>query len=570
MSDHNVLFCTFNIQYSNLRPSLRREIFKFKEEVGQDNFARMTSGNNFSHIFAQETSLPQKAGLFFSNLKKVIHKSFRKVRIVNGGKQKNEAKSQIQIMMDKRKELKLFLKSCTCKALSARVRSELNLIEQFIGNTIGDRNAKIVASHVKGVEDNGGNLSHIKLWDLKKKLCPQQGDPPMAKRDELGNLISAPEALKSLYARTYSRRLRSREMSQNLMDVYILKEELWSSRLKCLSNVKSEEWSPNKLINVLKQMKNNKSADPNLMINEIFKEGFAGQDLQTSLLLLFNGIKNSSHIPSFLSNQDICTIFKKKGSRLDMKNDRGIFILTSLRRILDKLLYNDLYDDIDRNMSDCNIGARKGRQVKNHLFIIHSIINSVINGKNDPIDIQFYDLEQAFDALWLTDCMNDVFDTLPSDKRDDRLSLLFTSSIENNVAVRTPYGLTERMLIPKIVKQGGTWGPVLCSNSIDVIGKKVWSSGQHCYLYRNSVRILPLAMVDDICTISKCGLESLKWNSYINTHAELKKLRFHVPDQNGRSKCHKLHIGCKSRFAPNYKFMAQKWKRLMLMITLVM
>ena len=127
---------------------------------------------------------------------------------------------------------------------------------------------------------------------------------------------------------------------------------------------------------------------------------------------------------------------------------------------------------------------------------------------------------------------------------------MYTASLENNVAVRTPYGLTQRMCIPKIVQQGGTWGPVLCSNTIDVIGRKVWARGQHSYLYRNSVKILPLAMVDDICTISNCGLESLKWNSFINTHAELKKLRFHIPNEEGKSKCHKLHVGCRSDFCP--------------------
>ena len=278
----------------------------------------------------------------------------------------------------------------------------------------------------------------------------------MGKRDEDGNIITSPGALKSLYARTYARRLRNRDMSPNLLDVYFLKEELWVSRLKELSCKKSDNWSINDLRKVLKQLKNNRATDPNQMVNEIFKEGCAGQDLENSLVILYNEIKSSLHIPSFIRKQDICTIFKKKGSRLDLKNDRGIFILTSLRRILDKLVYDDLYNDIDNNMSDCNIGARKGRQVKNHLFIIYGVINSVINGKMKSVDIQFYDLEQAFDALWLTDCMNDLFDTLSKSQRDDRLALLYTLSLENNVAVRTPYGLTERMLIPKIVQQGGT------------------------------------------------------------------------------------------------------------------
>ena len=64
-----------------------------------------------------------------------------------------------------------------------------------------------------------------------------------------------------------------------------------------------------------------------------------------------------------------------------------------------------------------------------------------------------YDLQQAFDALWLSDCMIDLFDTLPENKRDDTLALLYTLSEENYVAVKTPHGLTDRMSMPSMVQQ---------------------------------------------------------------------------------------------------------------------
>ena len=34
-----------------------------------------------------------------------------------------------------------------------------------------------------------------------------------------------------------------------------------------------------------------------------------------------------------------------------MNNERGIFILTALKKILDKLIYVEKYDGIDKNMS---------------------------------------------------------------------------------------------------------------------------------------------------------------------------------------------------------------------------
>ena len=251
--------------------------------------------------------------------------------------------------------------------------------------------------------------------------------------------------------------------------------------------------------------------------------------------------------------ENISTIYKNKGSRLDLDNDRGIFILTALKKILDKLIFFDKFDDIDDHMSDSNIGARKGRNVKNHLFIIYGIINSVIKGREPCIDVQIYDLEKAFDALWLEDCMLDAYDSLSKENRDEKLALLYESNKENLVAVNTAVGLTDRINIPKIVQQGGTWGPCLCSNSVDTIGKKIRDRGETTYLYKNMVRVLPLAMVDDINAISKCGIESLALNTYINTQIELKKLRFHVPDKNGKSKCHKIHIGEHSTMCPVLK-----------------
>ena len=111
------------------------------------------------------------------------------------------------------------------------------------------------------------------------------------------------------------------------------------------------------------------------------------------------------------------------------------------------------------------------------------------------------------------------------------------------VAVKTPHGITKRVNIPSIVQQGGTWGPMLCSNSIDTLGKKCKNRGKHHYLYKKTVRVIPLAMVDDYLGIAKCGGDSVDLNIFINTQIEMKKLEFHTPKENGKSKCHKMHIG---------------------------
>ena len=202
--------------------------------------------------------------------------------------------------------------------------------------------------------------------------------------------------------------------------------------------------------------------------------------------------------------------------------------------MLDKLIYNDLYEEIDREMSDSNIGARKAQNVRNHLFIIYGVINSVVKGEGDGIHLQIYDLVKAFDSLWLEDTSNDLYNTMKEEKRDDKLALLYKSNETNLVSVKTSVGYTDRINIPRIVQQGGTWGPLSCSNSIDSVGKQCETESDKSYLYKNRVKVIPLGMVDDVMAVAKCGMDSIIINSFINTKNEKKNLVFHTKDKTGK------------------------------------
>ena len=114
-------------------------------------------------------------------------------------------------------------------------------------------------------------------------------------------------------------------------------------------------------------------------------------------------------------------------------------------------------------MSDSNIGAQQDKNIMNHLFVIYGIINSVIKGKEKCIDLQIYDLEQAFDALWLEDCMIDLYLSCDKKEQDDKLALMYELNQNNLVAVNTPVGQTNRINIQNIVMQGSTPGPLQLS-----------------------------------------------------------------------------------------------------------
>ena len=104
--------------------------------------------------------------------------------------------------------------------------------------------------------------------------------------------------------------------------------------------------------------------------------------------------------------------------------------------------------------------------------------------------------------------------------------------------------------MPKIVQQGGGWGPIECSISIDKLGRKCTQRREYLYKYKDKVDVVTLAMVDDLLGIANCGIESLELNTFINTQIEMKKLRFHTPGPDGKTKCHKIHVGKRNEFCP--------------------
>ena len=64
----------------------------------------------------------------------------------------------------------------------------------------------------------------------------------------------------------------------------------------------------------------------------------------------------------------------------------------------------------------------------------------------------------------LEDVTNDLYDSLPLSGQNDKLTLLYKSNVEIQVAVKTPVGTTERINMPRIVMQGVSWGSIQCSN----------------------------------------------------------------------------------------------------------
>ena len=95
---------------------------------------------------------------------------------------------------------------------------------------------------------------------------------------------------------------------------------------------------------------------------------------------------------------NITSIYKNRGLKSDLSNDRGVFTVMTARSIMDNLVYNDYYETIDHSMSDSNVGGRKGKNIRDNLFVVYGIINYALQ-ETIELDVNLYDLEKCFDSM---------------------------------------------------------------------------------------------------------------------------------------------------------------------------
>ena len=376
---------------------------------------------------------------------------------------------------------------------------------------------------------------NINMWRELRKAYPKKNKPiPTGIKNIKGKIITNPDEKKKVTLQHFEHRMRKRKIKEDAKEVVDINEKLFEERLKESNSKVTPEFGMKELDKVLKSLKTGKSKDPNDYIYELFKDGTIGSDLRKSILILMNKMKAEIKIPDCLKTANI-TILHKKNSKLDLNNWRGIFVTSVVRGILMKLVYERTYETINRNMSDAQIGARKRKSVRNHLFVLNAILSDVMSSKKkEPVDINVMDFKQMFDSEELPQVLNAFYE---SGVKDDMLALLCEANRSVKFAVKTPAGKTDIRTINNKIMQGDVMSPLMSSNFVDVNIVKPAKETGNVYMYKNKVPIPPLIMQDDTLTISACGMKTKQVNSLLNTQASTMGLQF------GSSKCVKLHIG---------------------------
>ena len=403
---------------------------------------------------------------------------------------------------------------------------------------IAESNREKVKEQLEKAKASGG-FNAKQMWKLKKKICPKFKDPPTAMFDGHGNLLTEDKAIMERGLEVYKKRLEGNQIAEHLEEHESKTIELCKTRLKRCKFIKTNPWEMEDLDFVLKELKKEKSKDAEGYTNELFTLTVAGSDLKLALLKLLNLIKDKQQFPQAFEKCNITPIHKNH-SKNDFENYRGIFRITVIRSILDRLMYNDEYFTIDGNLTDGNVGARKERSCRDNIFVIDAISNSVINGKSPSTQVEVIDVKTCFDKLWLEASINAIYE---AGVQNYHLNLLYIENNNAQIAVKINGKTSRRINVQNVIMQGSIWGSLKCTTQMDKLNKicKENNSLQYKYKGDENITIGVLGMVDDTLVPAECGVTSVEKNAVVNSFIESHRLELH------REKSKVVHIGRKCR-----------------------
>ena len=333
-SDHNMLELKINIKWqttANSEKEGRTEIYNYKNTDDFKKFCEATENNDeLKSLFADddEEDLNISATKWLTTINQIIKSSFQKIRIK---KQRNS--DEISQLFEEKENLKKSIAVLENENNLPNVtlaKEKLEIIMEKIGDACAEKNKKHVQDYLGKEDDSIEGFNQAKTWMLKKKLSPKSTlDTPAAKKDDTGNLVTSKAQLEKLYVKTYQERLTPNQIKASLKTVEYLKEYLFEIRLQLAKLQKSRKWTLEDLDKALKTFKNNKARDAFGHTYELFKYG--GSDLKLSLLNLCNAVKDKQIYPEIFQYSNISSIYKKKGDKSDLNNDRGIFNVVKIR-----------------------------------------------------------------------------------------------------------------------------------------------------------------------------------------------------------------------------------------------
>lgn len=249
----------------------------------------------------------------------------------------------------------------------------------------------------------------------------------------------------------------------------------------------------------LKKMKNGKTPGSDRIAAEMLRYG--GDTLIHAVKTLLNKCLHEGEIPDEWCDAEV-TILYKKGNATDLENYRPISLLSTMYKLLSKIITSRLNNKFDLYQPVEQAGFRRGFSTQDHLQTVHSLIEKAAE-YNIELHMAFIDYRKAIDSLetWA------ILRAMEKARIDSRYTNLIRH-IYNKAVLHVRIDedmMTDQVKVEKGIRQGDSISPKLFTLALEDVFKDINWEGKGVLIdgeYLNHLRF-----ADDILLISSCAAE---------------------------------------------------------------
>jgi hypothetical protein len=493
-SDHNSIITTFQLPHTK-KTTHKQQSWRLTDE-GLHMFNALTS----EAIFPTDVAGIGKTK--YNNYEKLLHKTMNSCFQKTKTRKKPKTNRKYTTL---HKKVMSFSKKG--KAQRKVARTYIQAMQKANIKLIAERNKENVINTLHNITvDN--SFSPNNFWQLCKKNRQSKNNMGTSVITEAGNEVFGEEMIKDTYVKEFQHRLRERQITPELKNYEDRTKLLCNLLVEQSKSVKVPDYSEEEFNKVTKKLKKKKSCGRDKIPPEIPMNW--GDQMKKLCINVMNSIKHTHEIPDQWIEVLISTLYKNKGSRKMLVNQRGIFLKQILSKIFERLNTNRIEHNVQR-IDPFQAGCRTNRSPADQTFLLRGCIDHA-KYMNRPLYIVLYDYSQCFDSLWLEDCLLSLWNI---GVQNEILSLIRELNKQCNIVIKTPAGPTNEFNVHNVVQQGSVCGGILCSSSTGEVPSEIKTGGTQI----GTATIKVLTYVDDIATINTTNgdvyysHEQVKWFS---------------------------------------------------------
>ena len=362
-----------------------------------------------------------------------------------------------------------------------------NYEEELVADELLREQTEIAEKEIEDIKQKGkGKVG--KVWELKKKILgTKKGVEANAiVNPKNGKLVRSKDEIKKVSLEYCKTTLKNNEPEEGYEELLRRKDEKVDRELaECneIFEIKYETFEK-----VVAKFKKSNKRNYDFLVK-------ADKSFQDSVFKLCKRMIEEATFPAEFKETTLHMIFKNKGRKENLSDNRFIHSKTWLPRLVEGLIVEEgMKEALVKNSSMFQIGGQPGHRPEEHLFVMKSLIAKK-KAERKPMVIQCWDISKFFDKERISDA---ILTCLGRGANKKATKLWLKLNENTKIKVKTGVGLSEEANVGAVVGQGTIGGALVSQAVLDDGVMQHFTPGGEGELMYGDVPLAPLILQDDL------------------------------------------------------------------------